>query len=147
MCCLLTPSLGKVIQRHVHVLPYYFLCKSSNSDIRPQVKWAVSLLIADSHCGTLIFLKGLCWYVWVNILTLSPQGLRMHRTARAYITIWIIKTPTYVYQDTLTEWNKIIGIWNVRVSVELSVTLQVSIRTFSIMNGRFDTKHPHRKDR
>ena len=36
-------------------------------DIRPHVKWAVSLVIAD---GYLIFLTG--GYVWFNILTWSP---------------------------------------------------------------------------
>ena len=42
----------------------------TRSDVRPHIKWAVSLVIADDH---LIFLMGLCGYVWVNILTLSPS--------------------------------------------------------------------------
>ena len=33
-------------------------------------KWAVSLVIL--HMVTSIFLLGLCGYVWLNILTLSP---------------------------------------------------------------------------
>ena len=42
----------------------------SRSDIRPHIKWAVSLVIL--HMVTSIFLHGLCGYIWVNILTLSP---------------------------------------------------------------------------
>ena len=44
----------------------------SRSDIRPHIKWAVSLVIL--HMVTSIFLWALCGYVWVNILTLSPRG-------------------------------------------------------------------------
>ena len=44
----------------------------SRSDIRPHIKWAVSLVIL--HMVTSIFLRALCGYVWVNILTLSPRG-------------------------------------------------------------------------
>ena len=44
----------------------------TTSDITPHKKLAVSLVIAHGH---LIFLRGLCGYVWVNILTLSsPRG-------------------------------------------------------------------------
>ena len=39
----------------------------SRSDIRPHIKWAVSLVIL--HMVTSIFLQGLCGYIWVNILT------------------------------------------------------------------------------
>ena len=47
----------------------------SRSDIRPHIKWAVSLVIL--HMVTSIFLQGLCGYIWVNILTLSPRrGLK-----------------------------------------------------------------------
>ena len=47
-------------------------------DIRPHMKWAVSLVIA--YMATLIFLRELCGNVWVNILTLSPPrvlGIRI----------------------------------------------------------------------
>ena len=40
----------------------------NRSDIRPHIKWAVSLVIAYA---TLMFLRGLYGYVRVNILTLS----------------------------------------------------------------------------
>ena len=43
----------------------------SRSDTRPHIQWAVSLVIL--HMVTSIFLQGLCGYIWVNILTLSPQ--------------------------------------------------------------------------
>ena len=46
----------------------------SRSDIRPNIKWAVSLVIL--HMITSIFLLALCGYIWVNILTLSPRGDR-----------------------------------------------------------------------
>ena len=42
----------------------------TRSEIRPRREWAVSLLIA--YMVTSIFLSGLCGYIWVNILTLSP---------------------------------------------------------------------------
>ena len=43
----------------------------TRSDIRPHIKWAVSL-----HMVTLIFLGGMCGYLWVNILTLSPPKVQ-----------------------------------------------------------------------
>ena len=43
----------------------------TTSDVRPHIKWAVRLVIL--HMVTLVFLGGLCGYVWVNILTLSPH--------------------------------------------------------------------------
>ena len=44
----------------------------SRSEIRPHIKWAVSLVIL--HMITSIFLRAWCGYIWVNILTLSPRG-------------------------------------------------------------------------
>ena len=68
LCCLMTHGLGKDIRCHVH--PYSFLwLQVTRSDIRPHVKWTVRLLTADSP---LISLRGLCGYLWVNRLTLSP---------------------------------------------------------------------------
>ena len=46
----------------------------TRSDIRPHIKWAVSLQL-HMVIMTLIFLRGSCGYVWVNILALSPEGL------------------------------------------------------------------------
>ena len=46
----------------------------SRSDIRPHIKWVVNLVIL--HMVTSISLQGLCGYIWVNILTLSPQRAR-----------------------------------------------------------------------
>ena len=50
---------------------FYKQVQISSSDIRPHIKWAVSLVIL--HMVTSISLQGLCGYIWVNILTLSPQ--------------------------------------------------------------------------
>ena len=52
---------------------FYEQVQISRSDIRPHIKWAVSLVIL--HMVTSIFLWALCGYIWVNILTLSPRGL------------------------------------------------------------------------
>ena len=51
---------------------FYKQVQISRSDIRPHIKWAVSLVIL--HMVTSIFLWALCGYIWVNILTLSPRG-------------------------------------------------------------------------
>ena len=50
---------------------FYKQVQISRSDIRPHIKWAVSLVML--HMVTSIFLQGLCGYIWVNTLTLSPQ--------------------------------------------------------------------------
>ena len=71
VCCLMTPGLSKefsVIYDHT----FYKQVQISRSDIRPHIKWAVSLVIL--HMVTSIFLQALCGYIWVNILTLSPRG-------------------------------------------------------------------------
>ena len=52
---------------------FYKQVQISRSDIRPHIKWAVSLVIL--HMVTSIFLRALCGYIWVNILTLSPRGV------------------------------------------------------------------------
>ena len=45
-----------------------FLClQITRSDIRPGITWVVSLVIAD---GQVIFLRGLCGYVWVDTPTI-----------------------------------------------------------------------------
>ena len=51
---------------------FYKQVQISRSDTRPHTKWAVSLVIL--HMITSIFLRALCGYIWVNILTLSPRG-------------------------------------------------------------------------
>ena len=51
---------------------FYKQVQISKSDIRPHIKWAVSLVTL--HMVASIFFQGLCGYTWVNILTLSPQG-------------------------------------------------------------------------
>ena len=50
-----------------------FLClQITVPEIRPQVKWAVNLVIAVMVIS--IFHRGLCGYLWVNMLTLLPHG-------------------------------------------------------------------------
>ena len=46
---------------------FYKQVQISRSDIRPHIKWAVSLVIL--HMVTSIFLQGLCGYIWVNKLS------------------------------------------------------------------------------
>ena len=48
------------------------LSKLANHQIRCQATHKVSCQSGDLHMVTLIFLRGLCGYVWINILTLSP---------------------------------------------------------------------------
>ena len=60
---------------------FYKQVQISRSDIRPHIKWAVSLVML--HMVTSIFLQGLCGYIWVNILTLSTQRGRIKRVLQA----------------------------------------------------------------
>ena len=69
---------------------FYKQVQISRSDIRPHIKWAVSLVIL--HKVTSIFLQGLCGYIWVNILTLSPRrGLRAGD--EGMLTAWTAPIP------------------------------------------------------
>ena len=56
----------------MHDHTFYKQVQISRSDIRPHIKWAVSLVIL--HMIISIFLWALYGYIWVNILTLSPRG-------------------------------------------------------------------------
>ena len=48
LCCLIIPGLSKDIRCHVQ--PYFFLnLQVTESDIRPHIKWAVSLVITYGH--------------------------------------------------------------------------------------------------
>ena len=80
----MTPGLSKDIRCHV----WSYIVYTCKSDIRPYIKWAVSLVIFTS-----IFLRGLCGYIWVNILTLSPQDFRRSYSisinSRTYARIYI----------------------------------------------------------
>ena len=68
LCRFMTPGLNTDFQCHMTILCLNL--QITRSDIRPHTKWAVSLVIAYGH---FIFLGGLCGYVWVTVLTLSPQ--------------------------------------------------------------------------
>ena len=56
------------------IYEHSFLCSQiTQTGIRSQIKRAVNLVIAYGH---LIFLGGLCGYVWVNILTLPSLTVK-----------------------------------------------------------------------
>ena len=56
LCCLVTPSLSKDIRCHVY---HTFLkLQITRSDIRPHMKWAVSLVIA---CDRFNLPQGFVW--------------------------------------------------------------------------------------
>ena len=62
---------------------FYKQVQISRSDMRPHIKWAVSLVIL--HMITSIFLRALCGYIWVNILTLSPRGVLRNETLPYFV--------------------------------------------------------------
>ena len=68
---------------------FYEPVQISRSDMRPHIKWAVSLVIF--HMITSIFLRALCGYIWVNILTLSPRGVPFAKKVM-HIGPWWCKT-------------------------------------------------------
>ena len=72
LCCFLTPGLGKDIL--CHVWPYFFWTCKSPGQIFGHTKSGLSARWL--HMVTSIFLRGLCGYVWVNILTLSLQRVK-----------------------------------------------------------------------
>ena len=77
LCCLMTPGLSKDIR--CHVWPYFFwTCKSPDQTLGHTERGLSAWWL---HMVTLIFLRGLCGYVWVNILTLSPQRVMMIQTS------------------------------------------------------------------
>ena len=47
----------------------------TRSDIKPHIKWAVSLVISYGYFN---LPQDLCGYVWVNILTLSPLRVKIY---------------------------------------------------------------------
>ena len=74
-----------------HVWPYYFQClQITKSDIRPQVKWAVTLVIADGHFN---LPQGLCGYIWTNIFLLSPYRVSSGEKTRFMLRITYLCCP------------------------------------------------------
>ena len=73
-----------------HTLLYACILPDQTSG--PDQKWAVSLVSSD---GRLIFLMGLCGYVLVNILTLSPlratSKWQNHMKVRQAMTVYVTK--------------------------------------------------------
>ena len=60
-------------------------------DIRPHIKWAVSLVIL--HMVTSIFLQGLCGYVWVNMAVNKVEDLE-HETL-SIMAVFLYCCPDY----------------------------------------------------
>ena len=60
-------------------------CKSADQTSRPHIKWAVCLVIL--HMITSIFLRSLCGYIWVNILTFSPRGKIINSDQITYLKV------------------------------------------------------------
>ena len=68
LCCLMTPVQAMTFSvMYDHNI--FYVCNSSN--LTSGYKWN-GLSVWWLHMTTLTFLKGLCRYIWVNILTLSP---------------------------------------------------------------------------
>ena len=72
---------------------FYKQVQISRSDIKPHIKWAVSMVIL--HVVTSISLQGLCGYIWVNMLTLSPQ--RVDTRVKIVIIISLVFSILHVY--------------------------------------------------
>ena len=85
---------------------FYKQVQISRSDIRPHIKWAVSLVIL--HMITSIFLRALCGYIWVNILTLSPRGGKVS---------WFETRPLYLRKCTIVMlWQSLHGLQEIQLS-------------------------------
>ena len=78
---------------------FYKQVQNSRSDIRPHIKWAVSQVIL--HLVTSIFLRALCGYIWVNILTLSPRG-----DSEKGLLIYILISHQKPNQSLMWRWFK-----------------------------------------
>ena len=75
-----------VSARTFGVIPKLFLnLQITRSDMRPHIKLAVSLLIL--HIVTLIFLKGLSGYVWVNTLTFITHVTSLTESLRVKLML------------------------------------------------------------
>ena len=74
---------------------FYKQVQISRSDIRPHIKWTVSLVIL--HMITSIFLPALCGYIWVNILILSPQrGIHLNRNICKRVHVFLLYNIVYL---------------------------------------------------
>ena len=103
---------------------FYKQVQISRSDIRPHIKWAVNLVIL--HMITSIFLRALCGYIWVNILTLSPRGV-----ASVMVTWWIVAFCA-VLQNSVAVYVNIIPH---NESIHLPGTLSATAYIFHIVQA------------
>ena len=82
---------------------FYKQVQISRSDTRPHITWAVSLVIL--HMITSIFLRALCGYIWVNILTLLRRGAKNNK-ADQKMELWGVHriTPSPWWNKWLRKW-------------------------------------------
>ena len=80
---------------------FYKHVQISRSDIRPHIKWAVSLVIL--HMVTSISLQGLCGYIWVNILTLSPQRGSVYRNVKVSCILFLLLSGLELWLKSIPE--------------------------------------------
>ena len=102
------PGLNKDIRHHIW---YRTLLthKITRSDIKSNMKWAISLVITDSHFDlpkgqTLSHIwsgpSAWCGRVWVDILTISPPRLWYKLQA-------LFLSPSHVFPYTPKQWAKL----------------------------------------
>ena len=65
-CCLMTPGLRKDIRCHCMTILFFLNLEITRSDIRPHIKWAVSLVITYGHFN---LPQGFVWALLMIILT------------------------------------------------------------------------------
>ena len=71
LCCLMTPGLSKDIRCHVRMTILFLNLQITRSDIRPHIKWAVSLMIAYGHFN---LPQGFVWVCGLTCSLYHPQG-------------------------------------------------------------------------
>ena len=76
LCCLVTPGLSKDILCHVGPYFFYKQVQISRSDIRPHIKWAVSLVIL--HMVTSMSLQGCVGIYGLTYSLYHPRGYLTH---------------------------------------------------------------------
>ena len=101
LCCFMTPCVSKDIQ--CDVWPYF--SKLANDQIRPHIKWAVSLVIACGHFGLsmkLVLFHFLCiyfggvsfflffyfYFLFLYILNLDTYDVRQSTTEKYLLSSW-----------------------------------------------------------
>ena len=86
-----------------------FLCsQNDSSDIRPHVKWAVGLVIADGH---LTSFKGLCGYVWLTYYSLyHPWGYEFSCVSLNNVTGYHYSSMSLWKLNSNTQWKWLLNL-------------------------------------